>query len=344
MTTPATILIDPDNGIRHATRMLLLLAGLLLAGCGSSYRAPVDVAGGGPRFLDDGRSHRVNEGETLYAVAWMYDLDPVALARANNLQEPYALSRGQSLTIDLRGAGIADGRARNTASPAAVATVAEGVRVNPVQSGTAINRAPLGGGGLQRTPLPSAVSPPVTQAGPESVPDPITAAPLPQPQPQPSPTIVDAPAQASAPAVAAPPVVAAPVTPAPTGLPAGPIVWSWPGDGRILSSFEESSVDRRGIDLDGNKGDPVRAAAAGQIVYAGSGLLRYGDLIIIKHDDRFLSAYAHNDKILVKEGAFVAQGEVIAELGSSGIDRNMLHFEIRVEGSPVDPMQYLPAR
>jgi lipoprotein NlpD len=127
-------------------------------------------------------------------------------------------------------------------------------------------------------------------------------------------------------------------------LPTGPINWAWPSNGRILARFEESSVDKKGIDFDGNKGDPVKAAADGQIVYAGSGLLRYGDLIIIKHNDKFLSAYAHNDKILVKEGAFVKQGDVIAELGSSGIDRNMLHFEIRVEGTPVDPMQHLPSR
>jgi lipoprotein NlpD len=103
-------------------------------------------------------------------------------------------------------------------------------------------------------------------------------------------------------------------------------------------------VDKKGIDLDGNKGDPVKAAADGQIVYAGSGLQRYGDLIIIKHNDKFLSAYAHNDRILVQEGAFVKQGDTIAALGSSGIDRNMLHFEIRVEGTPVDPLQYLPSR
>ena len=86
------------------------------------------------------------------------------------------------------------------------------------------------------------------------------------------------------------------------------------------------------------------AAADGEIVYVGSGVLRYGDLVIIKHNDRFLSAYAHNDRILVKEGARVKQGDTIANLGSSGIDSNMLHFEIRLEGTPVDPLLYLPAR
>lgn len=357
--------VPSDAGLRAcfrpSTRAFVLLAALLLGGCGSTYRAPVDEAGDAPLFLDAGRSHRVNEGETLYAVAWMYDLDPVALARANNLQEPYAISRGQMLTIDLRGAGIADGRARPAAAAAApvVATAPEGVRVNPVQTGSGINRAPLGGGALQRTPLPAATPPPAAEpppapvASPEPAPAVVATAPVvpvaPEPEPEPEPVAAPAPAPQPAaqpePAAApAAPAAVAEAAPAPAALPAGPINWAWPSDGRIIGRFTEASVDKKGIDFDGNKGDPVKAAADGQIVYAGSGLLRYGDLIIIKHNDKFLSAYAHNDKILVKEGAMVKQGEVIAELGSSGIDRNMLHFEIRVEGTPVDPMQYLPSR
>jgi lipoprotein NlpD len=324
------------RGARRAAALLLCCA---LAACGSAYRAPVDDAASGPRFLDTGRSHRVNDGETLYVVAWMYDLDPVALARANNLQEPYSISSGQALTIDLRGAGIDNGRAaRTAAAPAATNTAPTGVRVNAVQGAGGISRTPLGGGGLQRTPLPSTAPAPEPTPAP-AVPAPVTTTPPAQapattpitPMPAPQPAVV----------ATAPPVTA----PAPTqALSTGPVSWAWPGTGRIIGRFEEASADRKGIDLDGNKGDPVKAAADGQIVYAGSGLQRYGDLIIIKHNDQFLSAYAHNDRILVQEGAFVKQGDTIAELGSSGIDRNMLHFEIRVEGTPVDPLQYLPAK
>lgn len=353
MSFPVSPKADFQRMHRCAARAAAVVLLLALAACGSAYRAPVDEAGDGPLFLDAGRSHRVNDGETLYAVAWMYDLDPVALARANNLQEPYSISAGQSLTIDLRGAGIENGRAaRTAAAPAAATTAPTGVRVNAVQGGTGISRAPLGGGGLQRTPLPSTSPAPATAPA-------TTTAPVPAPAPTPEPV-----APAPVAATAAPPAAAptpAPVTPAPepakvaTAPPVtapvptqtfttGPINWAWPGSGRIIARFEESSVDRKGIDLDGNKGDPVKAAADGQIVYAGSGLQRYGDLIIIKHNDQFLSAYAHNDRILVQEGVFVKQGDTIAELGSSGIDRNMLHFEIRVEGTPVDPLQYLPSR
>lgn len=315
-----------------------LLALMLLTACGSSYRAPVDDAAAGPRFLDSGRSHRVNDGETLYAVAWMYDLDPVALARANNLQEPYAITPGQSLTIDLRSAGIKDGRARTAAALApAAAPAPDGVRVNAVQGANGITRTPLSGGGLQRTPLPS--TPPL----PAPIVTPEPAAPAAEVPPAPA-------AMPQVPVVPMPEPVVAVVPPANSAsapaqtLPSGPINWAWPGKGRLIGRFDASSVDKKGIDLDGNKGDPVLAAADGQIVYAGSGLQRYGDLVIIKHNDTFLSAYAHNDRILVQEGAFVKQGDTIAELGSSGIDRNMLHFEIRVEGTPVDPLQYLPSR
>eukprot|EP00389_Voromonas_pontica_P000884 GDKH01001308.1.p1 GENE.GDKH01001308.1~~GDKH01001308.1.p1 ORF type:complete len:108 (-),score=20.05 GDKH01001308.1:316-639(-) len=100
----------------------------------------------------------------------------------------------------------------------------------------------------------------------------------------------------------------------------------------------------KGIDIAGKAGDSVRAAASGNVVYAGSGLLGYGNLIIVNHNEHYLSAYAHNRKILVQEGEDVKAGQVIAELGNSGTDRPKLHFEIRKNGNPVDPAHYLPAR
>jgi lipoprotein NlpD len=112
----------------------------------------------------------------------------------------------------------------------------------------------------------------------------------------------------------------------------------------VLASYSTSGKVNKGLDIAGNPGDPVRAAAGGQVVYAGSGLLGYGNLIIVNHDEHYLSAYAHNRKILVQEGEDVKAGQVIAELGSSGADRPKLHFEIRKNGNPVDPMGYLPSR
>lgn len=120
--------------------------------------------------------------------------------------------------------------------------------------------------------------------------------------------------------------------------------WSWPVKGPLLSSFQGSNALNKGIDLGGKLGEPVLAAAGGQVVYSGSGLRGYGKLLIVKHNETFLSAYAHNDRLLVKEGDFVKAGQRIADMGSSGTDRVKLHFEIRRDGTPVDPLKFLPRR
>jgi lipoprotein NlpD len=120
--------------------------------------------------------------------------------------------------------------------------------------------------------------------------------------------------------------------------------WLWPTNGRVITMYSANDPLRKGIDLEGRQGDPVKATGAGSVVYAGSGLAGYGQLIIIKHNDQFLSAYGHNSKLLVAEGDAVKKGQVIAEVGSSGTDKNKLHFEIRKSGKPVDPMLYLPRR
>nr|WP_255775719.1 peptidoglycan DD-metalloendopeptidase family protein [Microbulbifer sediminum] len=128
-------------------------------------------------------------------------------------------------------------------------------------------------------------------------------------------------------------------TPAPSG---GPIRWQWPARGKLISRFASGDPLRKGVDIAGEKGDSVLAAADGTVIYAGSALRGYGNLLIVKHSEEYLSAYAHNHKLLVKEGSTVKAGQRIAELGSSGTSRNKLHFEIRRNGQPVDPMTYLP--
>lgn len=121
--------------------------------------------------------------------------------------------------------------------------------------------------------------------------------------------------------------------------------WRWPTKGKLLKTFSSRKPGRKGIDIGGRKGQPVVAAGPGEVVYSGNGLQRYyGKLIIIKHNDRFLSAYAHNERLLVKEGQWVKGGERIAALGDSGTDRAKLHFEIRRDGKPVNPLKYLPKR
>ncbi|HSD60409.1 MAG TPA: peptidoglycan DD-metalloendopeptidase family protein, partial [Burkholderiales bacterium] len=115
--------------------------------------------------------------------------------------------------------------------------------------------------------------------------------------------------------------------------------WILPTQGKLISGFSEAT---KGVDISGRQGQPVLASAAGKVVYSGSGLRGYGKLIIIKHNKTFLSAYAHNDQLLVKEGQTVSKGQKIAEMGSSDADRVKLHFEIRRFGKPVDPLKYLP--
>ncbi|WP_406564698.1 peptidoglycan DD-metalloendopeptidase family protein [Marinobacter subterrani] len=122
------------------------------------------------------------------------------------------------------------------------------------------------------------------------------------------------------------------------------IEWRWPHVGTVIARYSTSGKVNKGIDIAGQAGDAVRAAATGNVVYAGNGLLGYGNLIIVNHNEHYLSAYAHNRKILVQEGEDVNAGQVIAELGSSGAERPMLHFEIRKDGNPVDPVHYLPPR
>lgn len=151
----------------------------------------------------------------------------------------------------------------------------------------------------------------------------------------------------SAPSARSNPQVAAqasrPTPPAKTvSLPANVAGWAWPVQGPLLSRFQSNGSLNKGIDIAGQLGQPVKAAASGAVVYAGRGLLGYGEMIIVKHDETYLSAYAHNSKLLVSEGDQVKVGQVIAEMGSSGTDRVKLHFEIRRKGQPVDPLSYLP--
>ncbi len=136
-----------------------------------------------------------------------------------------------------------------------------------------------------------------------------------------------------------PPPVTTPSTQALTA----PDGWRWPVQGELIARFTPNGNGSKGIDIAGQAGQPVQAASGGEVVYSGGGLVGYGQLIIIKHDQNILSAYAHNQALLVKEGEQVAAGQTIAELGSTGSMRPMLHFEIRQDGQPVDPLRYLPS-
>jgi lipoprotein NlpD len=172
-----------------------------------------------------------------------------------------------------------------------------------------------------------------------------------EPRPvEPKPAAAPAPAPSTAASQPATPPVAAPA-PAPSAPPApapAPAVgdddvnWMWPAQGSVIASFEDTRS--KGVAISGKAGDPVYAAADGRVVYAGSGLRGYGNLVIIKHNETLLTAYAHNQTLLVREDQVVRRGQKIAEMGSSDTDRVKLHFEVRRRGKPIDPTKVLPAR
>lgn len=166
------------------------------------------------------------------------------------------------------------------------------------------------------------------------------ARPAPQPVPK-SPA-----AAPRTPATPPPASARRPTTSAPSRPVTGTAVprWQWPANGQVLRRFDPNASGKKGIAIVGSEGAEVRAAAGGQVVYAGSGLVGYGRLIIVKHNDNYLSAYGHNRNLLVQEGDQVRAGQVIAHMGSSGTNRTQLHFEIREKGKPVDPLRHLPRR
>lgn len=243
-------------------------------------------------------SHRVNQGDTLWSIAFRFGWDWKELAQLNGIQPPYVIYPGQVIRFD------------NTPTPMAQPT--------PIA-----------------TPAPTPKRPTKKGKGNSNA----TVANANNMRPESAPTV--------APVVPAPVAVTAP-SPVPMATPtpsaANSAAWSWPANGQIVSRFSSNGSLNKGIDIAGQLGQPVLAAADGSVVYAGSGLRGYGELVIIKHNDTFVSAYGHNQRLLVREGQQVKTGQTIAEMGSTGTDRVKLHFEIRKQGKPVDPMEYLPNR
>jgi lipoprotein NlpD len=326
----------------------LSAAALLLAACASTTvvreeaaprpiytdarpaRAAASTAPGGP-------SHVVQAGDTLYGIAFRNSLDWRELARWNGIGEPYRIHPGQVLRLG---------------APRRAAT---GGRVASAQSSTppASARAPVVASGpppMPRGPAGSA-GPVASTTGPASaaVARPVTAPANPPPA---APAIAATPTNPPSAAAPRPPTAVAAPAPVPASTPTGPAgtsafragQWQWPTQGQVVSRFAEGDKARQGIAIAGTAGQPVRAAAAGTVVYSGAGLVGYGELIIIKHNDEWLSAYGHNRRRLVAEGANISAGQQIAELGRTGTSRDMLHFEIRRNGKPVDPTPLLPRR
>ncbi|MCA3218130.1 MAG: peptidoglycan DD-metalloendopeptidase family protein [Burkholderiales bacterium] len=270
--------------------------------------------------------YTVQRGDTLYGIALAFGQDAREIARWNGIEDPSRLTVGQSLRVAPPTAAAV------TAVPVAPVAAAQ---TQPLASGT----AQLPGGGAALPPIaPAASSAPATAAG-SGVPSAAAATP---PVATASAT---APALPSPGATTAPPVAAAAAPSAASTKPGEAALggnWAWPIEGKVIETFNETR--NKGIDIAGKEGDPVMAAADGQVVYIGSGLRGYGNLVIVKHDDDYVTAYAHNRQILVKQGQSVSRGQRIAELGKTDAELPKLHFEIRRQGKPIDPLTVLPKR
>ncbi len=262
-------------------------------------------------------THTVKRGETLVGIALQYGLDYRELAAWNNIANANMISVGQVLVL---------GPPAGTAPPVAAAP--------PVDAPLA---TPLTGGGPPIEARPLANTPNV-KVEPRARKLPFSDRALAQLGAQDP----GGPAVAVAPPVA-PPAVPPPAAPPepekPSGTDREDVDWTWPVKGKVIAPFTEAS---KGMDIAGRKGAAVAAAASGRVVYAGAGLRGYGKLVIIKHSETWLSAYAHNDNIVVKEQQDVRKGQKIAEMGSTDADQVKLHFEVRRQGKPVDPARVLP--
>ena len=288
-----------------------LLAGLVafVAGCGGAVVAPVDSP---TESVVPGREseHVVGKGDTLYSIAWRFGIDYRTLARANSIRDPYTIFPGQHLLVPGPGDIVAP-------VPATAAAGSPAAASEPVGSSETSVRGTGTAEGPTVAPLPSPPSGSTSTA--------VEMPPKSPPAPAPSPT-------ETASTSTVPPSSAARTV---AGL-----RWTRPTGGKTISTFGRGG--NKGIDIGGTFEQPIRAAAPGRVVYAGSGLVGYGKLVIVKHDSRLLSAYAHNERLHVGEGDEVAGGQHIADMGRSGKGRAMLHFEIRRDGKPVDPLRYLP--
>ena len=255
--------------------------------------------------------HVVKKGDTLYSIALDYGYDYRELAAWNNLEDPGLIRIDQRLRL-FPPDSIGE---TTTAQPIPLAAPA----ATPVFSEPKARKLPYSEQALAQVKL--------------LAPNPV-AAPAPS-----SPAAVQP--SAKLPAVRA---IPSPVpTQKETSASDGKMTWEWPAQGRLLYGFGQGS-NQKGVGIEGRSGQSVLAAAPGKVVYSGNGLRGYGKLIIIKHNASYLSVYAHNSQILVKEGQTVAKGQKIAEIGDTDSDRIALHFEIRRLGKPIDPLQYLPER
>lgn len=249
--------------------------------------------------------YTVRRGDSLYSIAFRYSLDWRNLARWNGVDAPYTIRPGQEL---------------RTSAPPTAASDRQSVQKSPASSGrrpAELDRTSSSSSKTGARPAATAKTPP---AASQSKTPPAAS----QPKTQPAPNTAVSSASGKTRTV-------------------GGVVWQWPVDAGVKKPFDPAST-RKGLGLAGKEGQDVAAAASGTVVYSGSNMRGYGAMVIIKHTSSLFSAYAHNRKLVVDEGSEVKRGQKIAELGLDDRREELLHFEIRRDGKPVNPLDYLPQK
>ncbi|WP_299490661.1 peptidoglycan DD-metalloendopeptidase family protein [uncultured Shewanella sp.] len=248
--------------------------------------------------------YRVKKGDTLYSIAWGANRDFKAIAQYNSLATPYTIYPGQVLKL----VKIDKKDNGHTSSVSVTTTANKPIKPSVNKKNQSVNNNLT----VKKQPV-KVVEKSLDQQSKSAYP--LTGS---------QQTINE--------------VIHKPKT----SLPSKVSLWQWPVKGKLIGTFSANEQGNKGIKIAGVRGQLIKAAAAGRVVYAGNALRGYGNLVIIKHSDNYLSAYAHTEKILVKEKQFVKAGQNVAKMGSTGTDRVMLHFEIRYLGKSVNPLKYLP--
>ncbi len=311
----------PDEPWRRRTRYAAIVLMLLLSACAhraSSKPAEHDK----PRNID-AEYREVVRGDTLYSIAWESGRDYRELAAWNDIAPPYTIKLGQKIKLRPPSTPVV----KKPTGPN-MHTVQKGETLYSIAARYDVTVADIAIWNTIPQPYVIKIGQTLRLSGPTDR----VAARTETKRDEKSETPKTAAAPINAPATNTKPVASSVPVVSSVGA------WTAPADGNILTRFGDTS---RGIDIGGKPGQPIVAAAPGTVVYQGSGLRGYGQLIIVKHNTDFLSAYAHCDRIVVREGNVIKRGQKIAEMGSTGTDRVKLHFEIRYRGTPVDPLNFI---
>lgn len=301
------------NTGRYLRPLLCLLPAFFLFGCSfqSSRPAPVYTLQQAqwPRYEKGSlkaTSYKVKQGDTLYSIAWGADKDFRYLAQLNKLGNNYTIYPGQVIKLTSISPKKRTVTSKNTPEPPHITKVVD-KKVVKKQSAKHENKLKKKSSQIQKKKLATKKNNSyAVTTGKQSV------------------NLLKQKKVST--------------------LPKKVGKWIWPANGKLIGTFSSNEQGNKGIKIAGNRGDIIKAAADGRVVYAGNALRGYGNLVIIKHSDDYLSAYAHADKILVKEKQQVSAGQTVAQMGSSGTNQVMLHFEIRYLGKSVNPLSYLPRR